>query len=277
MCQNASGPGVGPAAQEVLHPLTSRSTIQKAATLSALAFALVLVPAALAGKGAGGGHHGGGTGGGSCTQSNPVAVVQNNFGWAQTGSWGMPGQQLGYQVQVINNDVGCSASNFTVTVSAPSGFSVSMPTNAVSVGSSSSAYLWAYVTSPSDAADGSYPVTVTVDRNGAGGSATTYYKVYSSDATSPTLFWSNPSAGQVISGNSYMVNVSSSDDHAVRTIALSIDGAPVSSVSCDDITYICQLSYKLSLGRMSGQHTATFTSTDWMGNVGVSNVPFTVG
>ena len=107
-------------------------------------------------------------------------------------------------------------------------------------------------------------------------SAATYYKSYSSDSAAPTLFWSNPAEGQAISGSSFMVNVSSSDDHAVKQIDFYLDGAYVTSRACDDITYICQLSYKLSLSHMSGQHTATFKSTDWMGNVGVSTVTFTV-
>jgi hypothetical protein len=189
----------------------------------------------------------------------------------------MPGQRLGYQIEVMNNDSGCSSSTFTISVSAPDGFSVSVPTSTVSLNSSSTGYLWAYVTSPAAVNDGNYPLTVTVDRSGSATSQTTYYKVYSSDGTAPTLFWSNPWDGQAISGRSYMVNVSSSDDHAVKQIDFFLDGAHVTSTTCDDLSYICQLSYKLSLGHMSGQHTATFRSTDWMGNVGVSTVTFAVG
>jgi hypothetical protein len=231
------------------------------------------VPAALA-KGKPGG---GGGGGGTCTASPPAIAVQNNWAWGQTGSWGMPGQQLGYQIQVINNDVGCGSSSFSLSVSAPTAFSVSLPASTISVNSSSSSYVWAYVAAPAAITDGDYPLTITVARAGVSVSATTYYKVYSADSTAPTLFWSNPSDGQAVSGSSYMVNVSSSDDHAVKQIDFYLDGAYVSSTSCDDITYICQLSYKLSLNHMSGQHTATFKATDWMGNVGVSSVIFTVG
>ena len=260
--------------------MTSTSPrIHTVLTATAIALlALALVPAALGkGKPSGGGGGGGGGGGSTCTQNAPGVAVQNNWAWAQTGSWGMPGQRLGYQIQVLNYDSGCSTSAFTISVSAPDGFSVSVPTSAISLNSSSSGYLWAYVTSPAVIGDGDYPLTVSVGRAGAtSASQTTYYKVYSSDSAAPTLFWTNPSAGQTISGSSYMVNVSSSDDHAVKTIDLYIDGAYVTSTACDDITYICQLSYKLSLSRRSGQHTATFRSTDWMGNVGVSTVAFTV-
>jgi len=234
----------------------------------------MLVPTAL-GKGKPGGGSGGG-GRGTCSQSAPGVIVENNWAWAQTGSWGTPGQQLGYQIQVINYDVGCGSSSFSLSVSAPAGFSVSLPAGTVSVHSSSSAFAWAYVTSPTAIADGDYPLTITVARGGTSVSATTYDKVYSSDSAAPTLFWSNPSGGQSISGSSYMVNVSSSDDHAVKQIDFNLDGVYVTSTTCDDITYICQLTYKLSLSRMSGLHTATFTSTDWKGNVVVSTVSFNV-
>jgi hypothetical protein len=83
----------------------------------------------------------------------------------------------------------------------PNGFSVSMPTTTISLKSSTSAYLWAYVTSPTTAADGAYPLTFTVTRAGTSSpssSYTSYYKVYSSDSTAPTLFWNNPGQGQTI-------------------------------------------------------------------------------
>jgi hypothetical protein len=218
--------------------------------------------------------------GSTCTTNAPGVSVDNNWGWAQWGSWGLPGQQLKYAVAIRNYDIGCSSSSFLVTLTAPSGFSVSVPSNTITLQSSSSGYVWASVTSPAGATDGDYPLTVSVQRLGATtstASRTTYYKVYSSDVSPPTLFWSNPSDGQTVTGRSYMVNVSSSDDHAVKKIDLLIDGASVTSASCDDVTYICQLSYKWSVGRAArGQHTATFRSYDWMGNVGVSTVSFTV-
>jgi hypothetical protein len=243
-----------------------------------LALALALVPVALGkGKPGGGGHGGGGGSTTSCTQSAPGVSVDNNWAWSQSGSWGLPGQQLKYAIQVRNYDVGCGSSSFVVSIAAPSGFSVSLPTNTVSLASSSSAYLWASVTSPSTAAAGDYPLTVSVTRAGASSpssSYTTYFKVYTSDSADPTLFWQNPGEGQTISGRSYMVTVSSSDDHAVQKIELYMDGAYMSSAACDNVTYICQLSYSWSAA--SGAHTATFKSTDWTGHVGTLTVHFTV-
>jgi hypothetical protein len=120
-----------------------------------------------------------------------------------------------------------------------------------------------------------YPLTVTAQRSGStSASTTTVYKVYSADTTTPTLFWASPGNGTTISGHSYNVTVSSSDDHAVEKIDLYIDGAYVSTQNCNDITYTCQLNYGWS--PRTGQHTATFKSYDWMGNVGTVTVSFTV-
>jgi Bacterial Ig domain len=248
--------------------------IAHVAPLVALVLALAFVPVALAAKGGGGG---GGRGGGgtSCTHNAPTVTVQNNWQWAASGAWGLPGQRIGYMILLDNTDSGCGSSTFTLTVTAPSGFSVSVPTSTVSLGSGSYAYLWAYVTSPAGLADGDYPLTVSAARtNGPSASEATAYKLYSSDTTVPTLFWPNPSDGTTISGRSYNLAVSSSDDHAVKKIDLYLDGAYVSTTTCDDITYICQLNYSWS--PRTGQHTATFKSYDWMGNVGAVTVSFPV-
>jgi hypothetical protein len=237
------------------------------------ALVLALVPTAVAGKPGGGGHGGSG----SCTRNTPGVAIDNNYAWAQSGSYGMPGQQLTYALHVINYDVGCSSSSFVVSVNAPGGFSVSVPTNTISLKAGVSGYLWAYVTSPSTIADGDYPLTATVVRSGTAspaGTATSYYKVYSTDSTAPTLYWPNPGEGQTLSGRSYNVAVSSSDDHAVKKIELYLDGAYTSTAQCDDISYACQLNYSWST--VPGQHTATFRSYDWMGNVGVLTVNFSV-
>jgi hypothetical protein len=244
-----------------------------------LALALVLVPVALAGKGNGGGGGGkGGSGGGgstSCVQSAPTVNVQNNWQWGSSGSWGLPGQQIGYMVLLDNADSGCGSSTFAFTVTAPSGFSVSVPTSTVNLGSGSYAYVWAYVTPPAGAATGDYTLTVSAARtNGPSTSVATMYKLYASDTTAPTLFWPSPADGTTVSGRSYNVSISSSDDHAVKKIDLYLDGAYISTTTCDDITYICTLNYSWS--PRTGQHTVTFKSSDWMGNVGTLTESFTV-
>jgi hypothetical protein len=246
-----------------------------------LVLALTLVPVALAGKGGGSGSTGGGKGGGgggggtSCTQSAPTVTVQNNWQWGTSGSWGLPGQRIGYYILLRNADSGCGSSTFSLNVTAPTGFSVSVPTSTASLGSGSYVYLWAYVTSPVGAADGDYTLTVSAARtNGPSASDVTTYKLYSSDTTAPTLFWPSPADGATISGRSYNVTVSSSDDHAVKKIDLYVDGAYVSTTTCDDISYVCTLNYSWS--PRAGQHTATFKSYDWMGNVATLTTSFTV-
>ncbi len=236
---------------------------------------LVLAPTAFAGK-PGGGR--------SCTQNAPSVSVENNWAWGSTGSWGKPGQQLAYQIRVVNNDVYCSSASFVVSLTAPAGFSVSMPTATISLKSTTQGYLWAYVTSPSGAADGNYPLALTAQRAGttagtanALASSTTYYKVYSSDSVAPTLYWPNPYDGQTLSGSSYNFVVSSNDDHAVKKIDLYIDDVYQTTTTCEDISYDCELYYPMSLRGLSGQHTATFKSYDWMDNVSVLRVNFSVG
>lgn len=264
-----------------------------------VALALVLVPAALADKGGNGGGKSGTKGGSTttttsssssltsssstagCAVSAPGVSIDNNYAWGSPGSYGLPGQQLTYAIKVTNNDAGCSSSSFVVSVSAPTGFAVSLPTTTITLKSTSSGYLYAYVTSPSVVADGTYALSAAVARAGtstAAPQATTGndYLVYSSDTVAPTLFYSNPWDGATLSGKSYQVAVSSSDDHAVQKIALYIDGNYTTTSSCSDISYVCQLFYKWSLNRVHGQHTITFKSWDWMGNVGVLTVSFTV-
>jgi len=243
--------------------------------------ALVFIPIAAAGKGGGG--TGGGGGRSTCAQNAPSVSVENNWAWGQTGSWGLPGQRLAYQIRVVNNDVYCSPSSFVVSLTAPAGFSVSMPTNTISLKSTTEGYLWAYVTSPSGAPDGDYPLALTAQRAGTTNSlasSTTYYKVYSTDNVAPTLYFPNPADGQTLSGSSYNFVVWSNDDHAVKKIDLYIDNVYQTTTTCEDITYNCQLYYPMSLRSLSsGQHTATFKAYDWMDpmdHVAVLTTTFTV-
>ena len=106
-------------------------------------------------------------GGKSCTPVAPTALVDNNWAWSESGSWGYPGQQLAYFINVINYDVGCAAGTFVIDVHAPTSFQVTVPANTISLKASTNGYLWAYVTSPTTVASGDYPLTVTVARTGA--------------------------------------------------------------------------------------------------------------
>jgi hypothetical protein len=191
----------------------------------------------------------------------------------------LPGQQLTYLIKVVNNDVGCSASSFALSLSGPAGFSVSLPTSTVNLKSPAVISVLAYVTSPSVIADGNYPLTATVQRAGTSNttaSSTSYYKVYSSDITAPTLYWANPADGQTLTGGSFRFAVSSNDDHAVSKIELYVDNAYVSTTVCGGVSYNCQFGTDWSLSGRQGPHTGTFKSYDFMGNVADLTVNFTV-
>jgi hypothetical protein len=248
----------------------SAQAIAEGALISLLVVGL-MAGSAFAGQGS---HGGGGT---SCTVNTPGLAVQNTWAWAATGSYGLAGQRLTYQVQVINYDTGCRSASFALSATAPDGFVVSIPTTGVTLKSGGSGYLSAYVTSPSGAADGTYPIAFSVARTGTSsstGSDTTYYKVYSSDGAAPTVYWPNPSDGQAISGRSFWVQASAVDDHAVKEIRLSLDGAATATTQCDGIAYSCTLYYDWTT--VKGAHTATFTATDWMDNATTTTVTFTV-
>jgi hypothetical protein len=226
--------------------------------------------------GGGGGHKGGG-GTTACTLNAPGVSSQNTWAWGAYGSFGLPGQQVNYRIDVTNYDVGCGSSSFAVSVSAPSGFSVVMPTNTISLGSGGYGSTTALVTSPLGVADGDYPLVVTITRAGTSattGSVTTYYKVYSSDTAVPTLYWPSPGNGQAISGGSFWVQVSAVDDHMVKSIELDIDNVAMSTALCDGISYSCSLYYNWATAK--GQHTALFKAYDWIGNVSTLAVTFTV-
>jgi tryptophan synthase alpha subunit len=90
------------------------------------------------------------------------------------------------------------------------------------------------------------------------------------------LYWTSPSDGGAVSGRTTFVGFTSSDDHAVKKLDVSLDGVSVGSVLCDNISSDCQVSYKWSIRRVHGLHTATYKSTDWMGNVASQTATFTV-
>jgi hypothetical protein len=216
-------------------------------------------------------------GSGGCKQYAPRLSIDNTWAWAAAGSWGLPGQQVMYAIDVFNNDVGCASSSFVVTMSAPSGFAVSIPVSTITLKSASTGYVWGYVTSPTSIADGDNVLSASVARAGVSSDpSTSYYKVYSSDTVAPTLFWENPWDGATISGRSYSVGVASSDDHAVKQIDLYIDNVYTSTSVCDGISSTCMISYSWAIRRLHGQHVVTFKSTDWMGNVGVLDATVTV-
>ncbi len=220
-------------------------------------------------------------GGGGCTPAAPRVAVQNTYAWASWGSYGMAGQTLQFQVSVSNYDAGCRASTFVLDVSAPDGFSVSLPEDTVSLRSGRTAYLSAWVTSPNGADNGDYQIVASAVRSGStaeaaasGDSFTSYYMVYSSDGAPPDLYWATPGDGSSIDGRSYNISVSARDNRSVKKIELFLDDALAETMNCDGISFSCQLVHRWST--TDGSHTATFRARDWMGNISSLTNNFTV-
>ncbi|HEX4774083.1 MAG TPA: hypothetical protein VH234_01030 [Candidatus Saccharimonadales bacterium] len=218
-----------------------------------------------------------------CTQSAPQVYPQNTYAWATAGSWGLPGQKLSYNVSVYNADIGkCGSSTFTLSATAPSGYQVSVPVSSITLAPNSRAYPFVYVTSPTTATDGDNPIVFTLQRSGTSNqtaSNTSYYKVYTTDTTPPTMYYSNPYDGLTISGHSYNLSVTAADDHATKYIEAYLDNnSLITTQNCDNTSYECQLYYTWNLKGVSiGAHTMTFKAYDWLGNMSSSTVNFTVG
>jgi hypothetical protein len=211
-----------------------------------------------------------------CTAGTPRASIDNTYAWGAKGAWGLPGETLTFAVNVTNMDTACGSSTFDISFEAPEGFTVSVP-GSVTVGSASSKYVWAQITSPATASDGDHPLVASISRqSGAGQSGQSSYKVYSSDSVGPELDWINPSDGGALSGRTAYVGFSSKDDHVVRRLRVFLDGALVATKFCDGVTFDCQVSYKWSIRRVRGHHVATFDSIDAMGNLSTSTSTFTV-
>ena len=219
--------------------------------------------------------------GGGCSPAAPRVAIENTYAWSSWGSYGMPGQTLQFQLSVSNYDDGCRASTFVAEVTAPDGFNVSLPTDAVSLRSGRTAYLSAWITSPEGAANGDYAIQATAtrtagtsDATAASDSFTSSYMVYSSDDAAPDLFWASPGDGSSINGRSFNISVTARDNRAVKRVDLFLDDVLVSTVDCDGIAFSCQLVHAWSTS--PGSHVATFKARDWMGNVSERTSAFTV-
>jgi hypothetical protein len=79
-----------------------------------------------------------------------------------------------------------------------------------------------------------------------------------------------------ISGRAFGVSVFSSDDHAVKEIKLYLHGEYMSTTTCENIGFRCQLYYEWSVGG-PGPRTARFEATDFMEKTASETVDFTVG
>lgn len=109
-----------------------------------------------------GGGTGGGDGGGTtCTETNPGLVITPS---SQSTS---PGGKLTYTVKVTNN--ACSSASFTLSSNKPGNAWISTfsQTSITNLAKSASKEVTLNITSPSNAPTSSYPITITVTKNGS--------------------------------------------------------------------------------------------------------------
>jgi hypothetical protein len=155
---------------------------------------------------------------------------------------GQAGATLSYTVQVVNNDsTSCSPSTFTVTPTAPAGWSASAPSN-VTLSPGQSSTLTAAFTSPASVSAGNYSVGVNVTdgseplHNKSNSATYVVNVVDSSPPTAPTLSGSSK-AGKVQlswSGATDNVGVTAyrvwrNNSQIVQTTATSYQDAAVNS------------------------------------------------
>ena len=138
----------------------------------------------------------------------PAACVQKTPGIEVSpfNQSGERGETLTYTFTVKNRDEGeCGASDFTFSISCPSGWSCSLSKTGDRLNQGESVDVYAYVTIPSDAAYGQYMIYFTATNLNSSLSATTY--AYASVTPPPPV------------------------EHAAKIVKLVLDGVPLWSVS----------------------------------------------
>jgi hypothetical protein len=213
-----------------------------------------------------------------CQPAPPSVIVHNTYGWSAFGTWATPGQRVPYAVQVSNWS--CSTATVAASISVPPGFTVEPASVSVSLGSRQSAIRTVYVTSPADVAVADYAVLATASsatRTGVvvGNTATSYYKVYTSDVLPPTPALQSHADGSTVSG-SVQLSHSFRDDHMARRADLYIDGAPVRSFTNEGITWELNAAYTWDTRSQKGQHTVEWRAYDDFGNPFVDTWVLTV-
>ncbi len=87
------------------------------------------------------------------------------------------------------------------------------------------------------------------------------------DITPPTVSFKNLNDGEYLSGNSYLVKASASDDNGVSLVKVSVDNSVVKQFS--KVPY----NFSLDLTKLKpGNHTITIKATDFSGNQSSSQV-----
>ncbi len=203
-----------------------------------------------------------------CTRSAPTVTM------TPTSQSAAPGNSIGYQVTVTNNNSSnCAATSFAFNNSIPSGWTSSDSPGTLSLASGASASTTWTVTSASNAAAASYLVSANAYDTSATSSASTVqgtYVIASADSTPPTVSITSPSNGATISGTKVTISANATDNVGVAKVSFYVDGVLMATDTATPYSFTWNLR-KVS----KGTHTIAATAWDAAGNSATATITVT--
>lgn len=193
----------------------------------------------------------------ACTAAAPGVAVSPA---SQTAS---PGLARTYTMTVSNrNSTSCPSSTFALAQALPAGFSGTFSPASLTLASGASANVSWSVTSPSTAADASYPLSATVTESVSKGAAAANasYVVYK-DASAPAVTITSPMQGSILTRGSITVNASATDSNGVASVSFHVDGKLLGT----DTSAPYSMKWNARKAAV-GNHTISVTATDSAGN-----------
>lgn len=193
----------------------------------------------------------------ACTAAAPGVAVSPA---SQTAS---PGLARTYTMTVSNrNSASCPSSTFALAQTLPAGFSGTFSPASLTLASGASANVSWSVTSPSTAADASYPLSAAVTEalsKGAGAANASY--VVFRDTSAPAVTITSPMQGSILTRGTITVNASATDSNGVASVSFHVDGKLLGS----DTSAPYSMKWNARKAAV-GNHTISVTATDSAGN-----------
>ncbi|HSB75557.1 MAG TPA: NEW3 domain-containing protein [Terriglobales bacterium] len=209
-----------------------------------------------------------GSGGGStCTRANPsVSLSPSQSAWVTAGT------TVPFTVSVKNNDSsGCGASSFSVTGSAPSGWTTAVTSPSLSLNPGASASTTLNVTSPTGTANGFYTVGATAANTSATNytaSASATYVIGTAPSLSITVSTNQSSyvVGQMVSITaSVLSGTSPASGQSLTIILTKANGSQVTMTATTGSNGVATASYRLKRKDPTGTYRVQ-ASTSGTGN-----------
>ena len=170
-------------------------------------------------------------GGAACSRVAPTVSV------APASQSAAPGGMLAYALTVTNNNTtACSSSTFNLAQTLPAGFSGSLASPSVVLGSGASANVGWNVTSATSSVDGSYTLTSDASESTVANTASVHaaYAVVTpiappppppaTDTTPPTMTITNPAANAIVTGRNLTLSATATDASGVASVTFYVDG-----------------------------------------------------